>query len=50
MVHEFYMALARLGGHQNRKGDHPPGWQVIWEGWKELVPMVIGYEVANSKV
>jgi hypothetical protein len=49
-VHEFYMALARLGGHQNRKGDHPPGWQVIWEGWKELVPMVIGYEVAKSKV
>jgi hypothetical protein len=48
-VQEFYMALARLGGHQNRKGDHPPGWQVIWEGWKELVPMVIGYEVAKSK-
>ena len=24
-VHEFCFALARLGGHQNRKHDHPPG-------------------------
>ena len=48
-VHDFYYALARLGGHQNRKHDHPPGWQVIWEGWKELLPMVIGYDVAKSK-
>jgi len=48
-VHEFYYALARLGGHQNRKHDHPPGWQVLWEGWKELLPMVLGYDVAKSK-
>ncbi|MGI9456576.1 MAG: IS4 family transposase, partial [Aeoliella sp.] len=25
-IHDFYYALARLGGHQNRKHDHPPGW------------------------
>jgi hypothetical protein len=48
-VHDFYYALARLGGHQNRKHDHPPGWQVLWEGWKELLPMAIGYDVAKSK-
>jgi len=48
-VHDFYYALARLGGHQNRKNDHPPGWQVLWEGWKELMPMVIGYDIAKSK-
>lgn len=48
-VHDFYYALARLGGHQNRKGDHPPGWQVIWEGWKELFPMVNGYIAGKSK-
>ncbi len=48
-VHEFYYALARLGGHQNRKNDHPPGWQVLREGWKELLPMVIGYDVAKTK-
>lgn len=48
-VHDFYWALARLGGHQNRKHDHPPGWQVIWEGWKELLPMVTGYDAAKSR-
>lgn len=48
-VHDFYYALARLGGHQNRKHDHPPGWQVIWEGWKELLPMVAGYDVAKNR-
>ena len=48
-VHDFYYALARLGGHQNRKHDHPPGWQVLWEGWKELLPMVIGYDAAKAK-
>lgn len=48
-VHDFYYALARLGGHQNRKNDHPPGWQVLWEGWKELLPMAVGYDVAKIK-
>jgi hypothetical protein len=48
-VHDFYYALARLGGHQNRKHDHPPGWQVIWEGWKELLPMVNGYDAAKNR-
>lgn len=48
-VHDFYYALARLGGHQNRKHDHPPGWQVIWEGWKELLPMVNGYDAAKAR-
>jgi hypothetical protein len=27
--------LARLGGYEPRK-DHPPGWQVIWRGWRVL--------------
>ena len=41
-VHEFYFALARLGGHQNRKHDHPPGWLVLWRGWTQLHAMVEG--------
>jgi len=44
-VHEFYYALARLGGHQNRKSDHPPGWLVLWRGWMKLQPMI---EVASA--
>ena len=39
-VHEFYYALARLGGHQNRKHDHRPGWLVLWRGWTKLQPMI----------
>jgi len=48
-VHDFYMALARLGGHQNRKHDHPPGWLVLWRGWTKLQSMLDGYLVAKRK-
>jgi hypothetical protein len=41
-IHDFYFALARLGGHQNRKHDHPPGWLVLWRGWTQLHAMVAG--------
>lgn len=44
-VHEFFQALARLGGHQNRKHDHPPGWLVLWRGWTKLQSML---EIATS--
>jgi len=47
-IHDFYYAMARLGGHQNRKNDHPPGWQTIWEGWKELQAMVCGADGMKS--
>jgi hypothetical protein len=40
-VHEFFLALARLGGHQNRKGDAPPGWLVLWRGWMKLQSMTL---------
>ena len=39
-VHEFFYALARLGGHQNRKNDHRPGWLVLWRGWTKLQSMI----------
>ena len=41
-VYDFCLALARLGGHQNRKRDHPPGWLVLWRGWSVLEDMVAG--------
>jgi len=47
-VHDFYYALGRLGGHQNRRGDHPPGWQILWRGWVELQAMLCGAEVAST--
>jgi hypothetical protein len=45
-VYEFFMALARLGGHQNRKSDHHPGWLVLWRGWTKLQAMIHGYDAA----
>jgi hypothetical protein len=44
-VHEFYLAVARLGGHMNRKADGFPGWLTLWRGWQKLESMVAGVEV-----
>jgi hypothetical protein len=50
-VHDFFYALARLGGHQNRKSDHTPGWLVLWRGWTQLQAMLEGASaVAASKM
>ena len=41
-VREFLFALAKLGGHLNRRHDHPPGWLVLWRGWTKLQLLVDG--------
>jgi hypothetical protein len=41
-LHEFFQALARLGGHQNRTYDKQPGWLVLWRGWTTLQMLLIG--------
>jgi hypothetical protein len=49
-VTEFYFALARLGGHQNRKNGLRLGWLVLFRGWTRLQAMVDGVEaVARSR-
>ena len=48
-VQEFFLALARLGGHQNRKSDGHPGWLVLWRGWMKLQAMLDGYLAAGRK-
>lgn len=42
-VLRFYMHVARLGGHQNRKGDGFPGWLTLWRGWTKLESVVTGF-------
>lgn len=49
-IKNFYMHVARLGGHQNRKCDGPPGWITLWRGWMKLQSMVDGYRVALRKL
>ena len=46
-VHEFCMALAKLGGHLNRTHDRAPGWLVLWRGWTKLQPMVFGLQAST---
>jgi hypothetical protein len=48
-VHDFCYALARLGGHQNRKHDRPPGWLVLWRGWTKLQLMTEAISIMASK-
>lgn len=43
---QFFMHVARLGGHQNRKVDGFPGWITLWRGWTRLQSMVDGYHAA----
>ncbi len=49
-VAEFLLALARLGGHQNRPSDGPPGWQTLWRGWTQLQAMVQGVRLLQSQI
>ncbi len=44
---EFTLALGRLGGHQNRWRDGPPGLLVLWRGWTELQAMLRGAAAAR---
>lgn len=48
-IHDFFLALARLGGHQNRKHDHRPGWLVLWRGWTKLQLLLDGYLAGQRK-
>lgn len=48
-IWEFFYALARLGGHQNRKHDKHPGWLVLWRGWTTLQAMLDGAEAIRRR-
>jgi hypothetical protein len=48
-IRTFYLHVARLGGHQNRKVDGFPGWLTLWRGWQRLQSMVDGYHAALRK-
>ena len=38
--------IARLGGHQGRRGDGPPGWQTLWRGWQYVQTLLHGVQLA----
>jgi hypothetical protein len=49
-IHDFFFALARLGGHQNYPSSKRPGWLLLWRGWTELQALVQGHDLAHAAV
>lgn len=47
-IYDFCYALARLGGHQNRRGDGHPGWLTLWRGWTRLQAMLDGADAIKQ--
>ena len=45
-VREVALAICRLGGHLNRKGDGLPGWQTLLRGMSKLNDLVEGARIA----
>ena len=45
-VGAFARQVARLGGHQGRTRDGPPGWKTLWRGWFVLQTLVEGARLA----
>lgn len=41
------LAIGRLGGHLNRRGDGMPGWQTLWRGMTLLRTLVEGVRLAH---
>jgi hypothetical protein len=47
-IREVALALGRLGGHLNRKGDGLPGWATLWRGMQTLSWLVEGVRIARK--
>ena len=47
-VQEFFVGVARLGGHLARKNDGPPGWLTLWRGWRKLHLLIEGAQAAMA--
>lgn len=47
-VREVALALGRLGGHLNRRGDGLPGWLTLWRGIERLDAMMVGAELTRD--
>jgi hypothetical protein len=45
-VADLMTGIARLGGHITSNG--PPGWQVLWRGYQDLLLFADGYILAKS--
>jgi hypothetical protein len=49
-VYDVAMAIGRLGGHKNRKGDGMPGMLTLWDGFRRFLHMVEGAQLASKLI
>lgn len=47
-VAAFARQVARLGGHQGRTRDGPPGWRTLWRGWWYVQTLLEGVNLART--
>lgn len=47
-INEAVLIIANIGGYLGRKKDPPPGHQILWQGYKELQFMCLGYNLLND--
>lgn len=47
-VDAFTRQMARIGGHQGRKRDGPPGWRTLWQGWWTVQTLLDGIALAAA--
>ena len=47
-IGEVVIWVARLGGFLGRKGDGVPGTITLWRGWKRLIDLTEGWNLANQ--
>lgn len=45
---KYGIAVAKLGGYMDRGPDPPPGWIVIWRGYRTLMRLAEGYELSEQ--
>ena len=48
-LQQAILAVAVLGGYQNRSRDGPPGHQIMWRGMDRLSLTTLGYEVRDAQ-
>lgn len=46
-IAEAVQMIAKLGGFLGRKNDGSPGTLVLWRGWKKLIDLAEGWELAR---
>ena len=48
-LQQAILAVAVLGGYQNRSRDGPPGHQIMWRGMDRLSLTTLGYEIRDAQ-